>query len=69
MNTYIIRIHTIDGIYTDYMVEAEDVLQASNKAKKTYFKDYPGADERIYTQLVFLPRNAKKNIQEIIKYL
>lgn len=52
MNKYDIRVHTIDKLYIDYMVEAENSVEASVKAKKLYFEQFPGADKKIYTQML-----------------
>ena len=51
MNTYVIRITTIDNLFTDYMVEANNIMQAKSKAKKAFFRDYPGANENIKLSL------------------
>ena len=51
METYVIRITTKNNLYSDYMVEANTLLEARNKAKNAFFRDYPGADENIYFSL------------------
>lgn len=51
MKTYNIRISTIDNLYTDYMVEAENLFFAQIKARKAFLRDYPDADPRIKTSL------------------
>lgn len=63
MNTYIIRVTTIDELYKDYIVEAETILEARNKAKDLFFMEFPKADERIKFSL----RNPNnRNIKEIM---
>lgn len=51
MNTYVIRITTIDNLFTDYMIEASNLFQAKSKARKAFFRDYPGADKNIKLSL------------------
>lgn len=51
MNTYVIRINTIDNLFTDYMVEAENLFFAKIKARKAFFRDYPEADVNIKMEL------------------
>lgn len=51
MNTYVIRINTVDNLFTDYMVEAENLFFAKMKARKAFFRDYPGADTNIRLEL------------------
>lgn len=51
MKTYVIRINTTDNLFTDYMVEAENLFQANKKAKHAFFRDYPGADKNIKLSL------------------
>ena len=51
MKTYVLRITTIDKLYADYMIEAKNIIEAKSKAKKAFFRDYPGADTRIKVSL------------------
>ena len=51
MNTYVIRITTIDNLYTDYIVEAKNLFMAKIKAKNTFFRDYPNANDKIKLSL------------------
>ena len=51
MNTYVIRINTIDNLYAYYMVEAKNLEEAKLKAQKAFFRDYPGADLNIKLSL------------------
>ena len=51
MNTYVIRINTVDNLFTDYMVEAENLFFAKMKARKAFFRDYPEADVNIKMEL------------------
>ena len=51
MNTYVIRVNTVDNLFADYMVEAENLFFAKMKARKAFFRDYPGADQNIKLEL------------------
>lgn len=51
MKTYIIRINTIDNLYADYIIEAINLWQGKQKAKKAFFNDYPNADTNIKLSL------------------
>ena len=65
MKSYVIRINTIDNLYTDYVVEANNLFEANMAAKKAFFRDYEGADENIKVSL----NPAIKNIFEIINII
>lgn len=65
MKTYIIRINTIDNLYTDYMVEANNLFEAKENAKKAFFRDYEGANKDIKLSLV----PDTKNLKEIINII
>ena len=67
MNCYVIRVNTIDNLYTDYMVEAKNIFQAKNKIKKAFFRDFPFADFRIKLSLVETNSKIIEEIIEIIK--
>ena len=67
MNCYVIRVNTIDNLYTDYMVEAKNIFQAKNKIKKAFFRDFPFADFRIKLSLVEPNSKIIAEIIEIIK--
>lgn len=62
MKIYAIRINTIDNLYADYIIEAENLFFAKIKARKAFFRDYPNADENI--KLSFKEPHFK-DIQEI----
>ena len=65
-NTYVIRITTIDNLYSDYMIEAENLFFAKMKARNTFFKTYPGAD----TNIKFSLENPNTdNLTEIMKII
>lgn len=38
MKSYVIRINTIDNLYTDYVVEANNLFEANMAAKKSFFQ-------------------------------
>ena len=63
---YSIRVSTIDNLYADYIVEAENLFYAKMLARNKFFKDYPGADENV--KLSLSNPNAK-NIHEIIEII
>lgn len=66
MNTYVIRITTINNLYADYIVNGNDLRQAELNAERAFFRDYPGADLNIKLSLVNPNEN---NIKEIINTL
>ena len=67
MNTYVIRIITIDSLFTDYMVEANNIMQAKSKAKKAFFRDYPDADTNIKLSLGEPSSKVITEIMDIIR--
>ena len=67
MNVYVIRISTIDNLYADYMVEADNLFKAKTKAKKAFFRDYPDADTNIKLSLQKPDSKKIKEITDIIK--
>lgn len=67
MNAYTIRITTVDCLYTDYIVEAEDLFEAKSKVKKAFFRDYPNANKNIKLSLVEPSEKVITQIMEIIK--
>lgn len=67
MKTYTIRITTIDNLYTDYIVEAENLLQAKNKVKNAFFRAYPDADMRIKLSLTEPNKKIITEVMNIIK--
>ena len=67
INCYIIRVNTINNLYTDYMVEAKNIFQAKNKTRKAFFRDYPNADFRIKLSLVEPNQKIITEIMNIIK--
>lgn len=66
MNAYAIRVTTTDNLYTDYIVEAENLKEANEKTKKAFFRDYPNADENITLSLT---EPNSKTITEIINII
>lgn len=66
MNTYVIRINTVDNLFADYMVEAENLFFAKMKARKAFFRDYQGADTNIRLEL---GEPSPQIITEIIKII
>lgn len=67
MNTYVIRINTADNLFTDYMVEAENLFQANKKAKHAFFRDYPDADTNIKLSLEEPSPKVITEIMDIIR--
>ena len=67
MKTYVIRVNTIDNLYADYIIEAINLWQAKGKARKAFFKDYPGADENIKLSVDNLTSEKIKEIIDIIR--
>lgn len=67
MNCYVIRVNTIDNLYTDYIVEAKNIFQAKNKIKKAFFRDFPFAEFRIKLSLVEPNQKIITEIMNIIK--
>lgn len=66
MRTYTIRITTINGLYADYIIEANCLLIAKEKAKKAFFRDYPDADKNIKLSLSEPKPEIIKEIMNII---
>ena len=66
MRTYTIRITTINDLYADYIIEAECLLIAKEKAKKAFFRDYPEADKNIKLSLSEPKPEIIKEIMNII---
>lgn len=67
MKTYLIRINTIDNLFADYMVEANNLFEAKEKAKNAFFRDYPGANININLELENATSKALTEIMSIIK--
>lgn len=67
MNTYIIRITTIDNLFADYMIEAKNIMQAKSKAKNIFFKTYPDADANIKLSLEEPSPKVITEIMDIIR--
>lgn len=67
METYVIRVNVLGNLYVDYIVEAETLLEARNKAKEAFFRDYPEADEDIYFSLMNPDMNKIQEITMIFK--
>ena len=65
-NTYTIRVSTVDNLYADYMVEADNLFFAKIKAKNAFFRDYPDADTNIKLSLT---KPSKEVITEIINII
>lgn len=66
MNAYTIRVSTIDNLYADYIVEANNLFFAKIRARNTFFRDYPEADTRIKLSLV---EPSKKVITEVLNII
>lgn len=60
---YTIRVSTIDNLYADYIVEAENLFYAKILARNSFFRDYPGANENVKLSL---SNPDDKNIHEIV---
>ena len=63
---YNIRITTIDNLYVDYLVEADNIFTAKLKARNAFFRDFPYADNNI-TYSVEQP--SKKIITELLNII
>lgn len=61
--TYSIRVSTVDNLYADYIVEAENLFYAKMLARNSFFRDYPDADVNLKFSLVNLN---DENVEEII---
>ena len=66
INCYVIRINTVDNLYTDYMVEAKNIREAKEKTKKAFFRDFPKADKRIKLSI---EKPDSRTITEIINII
>ena len=66
MNTYVIRVTTIDNLYADYMIEADNFFIAKIKARNSFFRDYPGANKNLKLSL---DNPTSKQLTEILKIL
>lgn len=66
MNAYTIRVSTIDNLYADYIVEANNLFFAKIRARNAFFRDYPEADIRIKLSLV---EPSKKVITEVLNII
>lgn len=67
MNTYVIRITTIKNLFADYMIEANNIMQAKSKARKAFFRDYPDADTNIKLSLEEPSPKVITEIMDIIR--
>ena len=66
LNAYTIRISTIDNLYADYIVEAENLFFAKIKARNAFFRDYPDADTKIKLSLT---EPTKETLKEVINII
>lgn len=66
-STYVIKITTIDNLYANYMVEAENLFFAKIKAREAFFRDYPDSDNNIKLSLENPDKVKIKEIVNIIK--
>lgn len=66
LNAYTIRIITIDNLYADYIVEAENLFFAKMKARNAFFRDYPDADTKIKLSLTEPTKETLKEVIDII---
>ena len=66
LNAYTIRITTIDNLYADYIVEAENLFFAKIKARNAFFRDYPDADTKIKLSLT---EPTKETLKEVINII
>lgn len=67
MNTYVIRITTINNLFADYMIEANNIMQAKSKARKAFFRDYPDTDTNIKLSLEEPSPKVITEIMDIIR--
>ena len=66
LKAYTIRITTIDNLYADYIVEAENLFFAKMKARNAFFRDYPDADTKIKLSLTEPTKETLKEVIDII---
>lgn len=66
-DNYIIRITTIDNVYSDYWVTAYNIWSAKRKAKSAFFRDFPYADRNVKLSLVNPDTKKIREICNIIK--
>ena len=66
MNTYVIRVTTIDNLYADYMIEADNLFIAKMKARNSFLRDYPGANKNLKLSL---DKPTSKQLTEVLKIL
>lgn len=66
MNTYVIRVNTINNLYADYIIEADTLVSARKKARKVFFRDFPNANEHIRLSL---EKPTQKIIKEVMKII
>ena len=68
MKTYVIKFTIQDKIESYYIVEANNIMSAKNKAKNQFLKQYPGADFSCIKMSLDNPTSDKiREILEIIK--
>lgn len=65
--TYTIRITTIDNLYADYIVEANNLFFAKMQARNAFFRDYPDADTNINLSLTEPSKEVITEVMNIIK--
>jgi hypothetical protein len=66
MKTYMIKVNTIDNLYADYMVEAENLFFAKMQTRNAFFRDYPEANKHIKLSL---SKPDTETITEIMKVI
>lgn len=67
MKAYTIRITTADNLYSDYIVEANNLLEAKMQAECAFFRDYPDANMNIKFSLTEPSSRTITEILNIIK--
>ena len=66
-NTYTIRVSTIDNLYADYIVEADNLFFAKMKARQAFLRDYPESNNNLKLSLIKPSKEVITEIMEIIK--
>lgn len=67
MKAYTIRVTTADNLYADYIVEANNLLEAKMQAECVFFRDYPDANMNIKLSLIEPNSKIITEILNIIK--
>ena len=67
MDRYIIRANTADYLYTDFIIDAENIKEAKEKAEEAFRENYPFAGKNVRFSLVNPDEKKIVKMMEIIK--